>query len=118
MTARVVALAAALSACVSGPRRSSTDSALEGGVAATFAADYVQTRAITRNSFEENPIMGRSGDRLPPEAYFPVAMGIHTAAMIALPPKYRRAVQLMTIGFESLTVANNWRIGYTAAYCF
>lgn len=113
-----IALPAIVLAACCPSKWTTTDSALEGGVAATFAADYVQTRAITRNSFEENPIMGRSGERIPPEVYFPVAMGIHAAAMIALPPKYRRAAQLMSIGFETMTVANNWRIGYTASYCF
>lgn len=88
------------------------DTALESAYAATLAVDYVQTVQITRDGREVNPIMGRSGEKVPPAVYFPVAFAAHAAAMYFLPRDYRRVVQGMSVGISFLNISRNYSVGY------
>lgn len=94
-----------------------TDTALQVAVTASLVADYSQTRAaLDSDGVEENPIMGRSGDRMAPEVYFPVAGVALAGAAVALPRPWRNLLQGTTLMVQAHTIAGNWRAGYTIQF--
>ncbi len=92
------------------------DIALQLGVTATLLADWHQTRRITANCLEANPIMGRCGEKLSPDIYFPVAIVAHATLARLLPRPYGRILQGLTIGKQLHTVGRNWSYGYTIQF--
>lgn len=88
------------------------DTALEALFGLSMLGDYLQTRKITRHADEINPIMGLRGNRVPPEVYFPVMMGLHYGAMRLLPNPWRNVAQGLGIAFESGVVGRNLGLGY------
>lgn len=98
-----------------GDRRkwSLTNTLLEAGMGAAVLGDYIQTRKITHNGRELNPIMGKSGQRMSPNLYFPLAMAAHAGTMYALPEPYRTWAQAGTLALQSANVGRNLGLGWT-----
>jgi hypothetical protein len=91
------------------------DTALEAGVALTFALDWHQTAGaggVTGSCQESNPILGACGERMPVNLYFPVVFALHPLLAAVLPPAWRTIFQAITIGGEGSTTWSNWRAGY------
>ena len=86
----------------------STDTALQAGVGLSMLLDYLQTRQIVRDGHEANPIIGKHGERVRPEIYFPAAFLASALAAKMLPPEWRNALQGGLIGMQGATVARNW----------
>lgn len=90
------------------------DTRYQAAFIAAAVADWGQTLCIANNPdrfYETNFLLGRhpSSDRV--NIYFPAAIVLHTVVAVALPPKYRRAWQLVWIGIETSMVLNNASIG-------
>lgn len=88
------------------------DVAAQGVVGASLAADYLQTRQITRDGYEGNPFIGKYGERIPPARYFLAAFALHTAIAVLLPRPYRYIWQGSWAVAEGVTVWNNRVDGY------
>lgn len=88
------------------------DTALEGSFAALLIADYFQTRQITDDGMESNPIIGDDGRTCPPEIYFPAIALAHFAVARTLPGRWRTLFQGVTIGLEIDTIHTNLEAGY------
>lgn len=85
----------------------------QGAVVASLAADYYQTRHITAACQEVNPIIGKCGQGMPPEMYFTLSAGLHTATVWALPQgSWRLLAQLSLLLVEGAVVYHNYRSGY------
>lgn len=87
------------------------DTALEFAAQATFAGDWHQTQScvdVAPHCYEQNPIMGDSGQRLAPVTYF-VGVGIlHVAIAAVLPHGWLRTTfQAVTIGAELKQIHDN-----------
>lgn len=106
IVARILALATALAGCGGWTLR---DSVLEASFAGATAADWHQTRGIVTTCSEQNPIIGACGERVPVDAYFPIALLIHVGIAALLPPGYRTAWQTLYIGAEINQVWSNYR---------
>jgi hypothetical protein len=78
----------------------------------TAAIDWRQTTTITHECVELNPMIGRCGDVVPANLYFPVAIVVHAAVAACLPPKWRTVFQAFTVGLEASTIVANDREGY------
>lgn len=78
--------------------------AMEGAYGASMVYDWHQTVSITHNCSEINPVIGRCGDRVPPWAYFPLAMMVHISAVSMLKGGYRTAFQGIFLGIEMSTI--------------
>lgn len=78
----------------------------------TLAADYIQTREVVADGKESNPVMGERGQNLPPAVYFPTAFVAHLAVARCLSRPWREIWQGVTIGWQSYSIADNWRAGY------
>jgi len=89
------------------------DVAGEVAFGAALAADYVQTRQITRDGYEGNPLIGRWGERTSPEAYFAAAALLHAGVAILLPRPWRQVWQGGWCVVEGVAVWNNYVDGYT-----
>lgn len=85
-----------------------TDTMLQAGVGVGMLLDYLQTRQITKAGHEANPIIGKRGERVPPELYFPATFVASLVAAKLLPPEWRHALQGGLIGMQGATVARNW----------
>ena len=88
------------------------DTALQALFGLAMLGDYLQTRRITREGREVNPIIGKRGQRVPPELYFPLTFGLHTGAMYLLPKPWRNIAQGLSVGFEGGVVGRNAALGY------
>ena len=93
-------------------RWTSGDTALQAVFGLALLGDYLQTRKIVRDADEMNPIIGLTGQRVPPAVYFPAVMALHTAAMYALPKRYRTIAQGLSIGAQAGVVGRNLVLGY------
>ena len=88
---------------------SKKDSALELGFAGITTVDWVQSKWIAAACREQNPIIGRCGQRVPVDLYFPIAMLVHVSIALILPPTYRTLWQAAYIGAEANQVWGNYR---------
>lgn len=101
-TAIVIALA--LSGCGWTARQAT----LAATSTALLAADWKQTRGITAQCLELNPLLGECGERFPVNVYFPLVMVANLGIAHLLGPW--REVQLGAVtGAEAATVWSNWR---------
>lgn len=94
------------------------DTAVQSTVLVGLAIDYAQTTRIINDPVdpahrESNPVMGPSGNRIPPEAYFLTVAVAHTVAVSQLPQPYRRLAQGLALGVQAYSVTHNWQAGYT-----
>ena len=90
------------------------DTALEAAFVGTVALDWHQTISITANCQESNPMIGRCGDVMPPNVYFPIAIAVHATIAALLPRTWRTAFQGFSAGLEVSTIYNNQEDGYQA----
>lgn len=89
------------------------DTAAEMVFGLAMVGDYLQTRQIARQGLEMNPIMGRRGERVKPEIYFPATLILHVATAWALPRPYRNVFQALSITVETGFVGYNLRLGWS-----
>lgn len=82
---------------------------LELAAEASFVPDWRQTQAAIDNPHmhEWNPIIGRDGQNISPDAYFLTLGLLHPLIAAALPPRLRLAFQLATIGAQGYRVYDN-----------
>lgn len=120
MTARAMVAVAFLVVGCGGSRSWTTaDTAWQGAVTASLAADYSQTRtALDAGYDEKNPIMGPSGDRIAPEVYFPACAAAAAGAAVALPRPWRRALQVAVLAVQVHTIAGNVHAGAGFGWTF
>jgi|WetSurMetagenome_2_1015567.scaffolds.fasta_scaffold237660_3 hypothetical protein len=86
------------------------DTVLQVAVFTTLFLDCNQT--YYRHGYKEtNPLLGKYPSNKEVNIYFISCALLHTGIAYALPNPYRNAWQLLTIGFESSVVYNNYRIG-------
>jgi hypothetical protein len=86
--------------------------AAEGAFVAVTLLDWSQTRGITHDCIESNPIIGKCGERAPLAFYFPVTLALHWAVSALLPARARGWWQGVSLGVESEVVVTNWMGGY------
>jgi hypothetical protein len=98
----------ALTSCTSWTKR---DTALEVAFVAATAIDWHQTMSITAGCRELNPMIGRCGDVVPPNIYFPIGIVVHAALAVALPRPWREVFQSFTTGLEASTIFSNHVVG-------
>ncbi len=75
---------------------------------ALLAADWYQTRGITRDCLELNPVIGRCGENVPVDIYFPVVMLTQVALAHAVGADWRPVLLGAVAGAEGATVWSNW----------
>lgn len=88
------------------------DTIAELGFASATTLDWAQTRGITQQCLEENPLLGACGENLAVGVYFPSMMLVHLAVAAVLPPRWRLAWQALAIGAEVNQVWRNQANGY------
>jgi hypothetical protein len=95
-----------------------TDTARQTAYLICHAADWLQTKEISRNPdhYETNIILGKHPGQNEIDAYFLGTAIAHTAISYYLPPKYRRIWQYVTLSFEMGVVGHN--IGAGVAFNF
>lgn len=74
---------------------------------ALLAVDWHQSRGITRQCLELNPLIGPCGERTSPDVYFPAVTMIHLAIGALLPSDARDAWFGAIGGLEAATVWSN-----------
>ena len=92
---------------------------MEASYVAIALADYAETKIITGDCYEGNPLIGECGERVPAEAYFATMIGLHLLVAHLLPGRARTIWQGVTIGVQGRTVVNNYlaiRHGYRFAF--
>lgn len=89
-----------------------SDTVFQGAVVATTAVDWHQSVAIADDCRETNEVIGRCGDRVPVNVYFPVIIALEIAAAAALPKPWRRVFQAFVLGVEASTIYSNHREHY------
>lgn len=109
MRALVLAAALSLGAC---HQWSPMNTVAESAFAVEIAIDASQTRFITKDCNEINPIVGKCGQRVPFYVYLPLAFLTHWAIAAALPPSWRPWFQAVTAGVEGTVVYDNADFGY------
>lgn len=111
MIGRFLALLVAMAGCAGSLTR--YDYAVEIAYSSALAADYTQTVEIVEDGNETNPVMGATGERVPPALYFPAVAAGHLAVVHALPAGWpRRVWQLVTLAMQLECVIHNRREGY------
>ncbi len=103
-------------ACCTPATWSRTDTVLEATFGATLAADYLQTRQVTADGKEGNPVMGHRGERMPPAVYFPAVAVAHVAAARCMPRPWRTIFQAFTVGWQVDAIHTNWDAGYAVEW--
>ncbi len=88
------------------------DTLLEAGALTISAKDWQQTEWITTSCHEQNPILGKCGERMAPDTYFPLVGLLHVGIALILPPRARTVFQAVTLGAEINQVWANYRGGY------
>lgn len=102
-----------------GAKWTATDTAWQGAVTASLAADFVQTRTALNADYDEmNPVMGADGDRVAPEIYFPACAALSAGAAVALPGRWRRVFQIAVIGVQTAAIVHNARAGVGLGWTF
>ena len=89
------------------------DVAGEAAVAGVMAMDYVQTVQIVEDGYEGNPLIGKHGERLHPNFYFPVSFMVHAALCWFLSQPARGSAQFFMFSIEAITVWDNRVDGYS-----
>lgn len=74
----------------------------------TLAIDWHQTRAITRNCNELNPIIGPCGERVSVDLYFPLVIAGTLVLAAALDRPWGDMVLAGVAGAEGATIWSNW----------
>lgn len=93
-------------------RWSNTSTALLVSSSAILLWDYAQTRGITRDCRESNPIMGNCGQRMTADAYFALVIPVHILGSFIIPKDYRHAYQGAVLGVEANAIIANVKGGY------
>lgn len=75
----------------------------------TLTLDWMQTRDITRNCSELNPVLGECGQNFPVDVYFPLVI-VGTLAAAAAFPKWSDVILGAMTGAEASTVWRNWAV--------
>ncbi len=88
------------------------DTLLEAGALAVTAKDWQQTIWITEGCREQNPIMGKCGEQMAPNTYFPLVGLLHVGIALLLPPRARTVFQAVTMGVEINQTWANYRNGF------
>ena len=84
-----------------------------------LGVDWAQTRTIAKTPGtwnETNPLLGQHPSSGQVNNYFGAWMLAHPTLSYLLPPDWRLAFQLGTIGVEAPTVHRNWKIGIGATF--
>lgn len=74
-----------------------------------LVVDWQQTTDVPMTCTELNPIIGKCGERVPVDTYFPVAIGAHLAVGLLLPRRWREIWFATVAGAEASTVWSNYR---------
>jgi hypothetical protein len=110
MSKIIVAMALAVTACGGWTKR---DTLGELSYVTVATMDWQQTRTITQDCDETNPIIGRCGQNVPMDVYFPVTTVAHVLVSAVLPKGWwRTSWQSLTVGVEVSTVWSNYHLGY------
>lgn len=91
-----------------------TDTAYEAVYLVLHTADWAQTRYIAAHSEqfnEDNQFLGNDPSDSEVNRYFILTGLLHTGIAYALPEKWRRGFQIVTISIEASVVSHNYRIG-------
>lgn len=107
--ARLLLLAAGLSGCLG--TWNTRDKVLEAGVVAVTMADWSQTRYVTAQCAEINPIIGECGHRFNQNAYFISALVIQAVVAGLIGQDYRPVFLGSWLGAEGSTVWSNYADG-------
>lgn len=91
---------------------SKRDTAFEAVSTVLLTADWFQTQAITERCIEANPIIGRCGDRVNPNVYFPLVIVTSMVVTRLLNPDLRTPFQAGLIGVQAATVWDNADDGF------
>lgn len=111
MRVAAILVATCLVGCA-GRAWSRTDWTIGATVVVASAADWRQTRDITRHCDEINPIMGTCGQRVPVDLYFPAfAAAMLVAAHVVPSGPWRTAVLAAFAGSELTYVYSNMMQG-------
>lgn len=88
------------------------DTAMASAFVLEEVVDLVQTQAITRDCAEGNPVLGRCGENLSVDLYFPVVVGANLLIGALLEGWWRTGFQGASIAVQAQVLAANWRAGY------
>ncbi len=83
------------------------DSAAETALFTVTTIDWSQTRGITANCSESNPIIGECGDRVNIHVYFVGVLLTELLVARLLPSHWRSVLHGAWIGAETATVIDN-----------
>jgi hypothetical protein len=88
---------------------SRTDTVLAGAMALVEAGDYYTTKqGIQMGCVEANPIVGRCGQNVAPEVFFPVTWAVQMAGAALIPKgRGRTGYQAFLVGFSGATAWAN-----------
>jgi len=95
---------------------SSDDSIRQAVATSTIIIDWGQTLDISSKCentsiYETNPILGRCPSRGEVNKYFAASVGVNYLISRALPKKYRKGWQYMTIVYQAGFISNNYNLG-------
>lgn len=99
---KALALAAALAGCMPSQR----SAAFATVATVTLAVDWAQTRGYVATCREGNPLLGRCGEGIPVDVYFPLVI----VGMLALGPAlgdWESDLYATMAGIEAATVVRN-----------
>lgn len=105
----IVAIVAFSAFVSSGCTHTQRAAALSVASTALLVADWQQTTDVHMTCTEENPIIGKCGERVPVNVYFPVVIGAHLAVGMLLPKRWREIWFATVAGAEGSTVWSNYR---------
>jgi hypothetical protein len=104
---RTLILLLLLSGCPGDWRR--RDTLLEAGSIGLTVLDWQQTRDITKNCTEINPVIGECGQRLNMHVYFVAVVALEILAARLADPDNRTLLHGAWIGVEGATTWRNWK---------
>lgn len=89
------------------------DTIRQGAVITLSVIDWGQTHEIARrpDHFEANPILGPDPSPGEINRYFIASIALHTAAVVILPHRIRKWVQIVSIYNEGSVVLHNYNAG-------
>lgn len=83
------------------------DTVLESTAVVLTVVDWQQTKSITANCSEINPIIGKCGQRMNMHAYFISVLILEVVVSRLLPTDWRSTFHGVWIGVEATTVYDN-----------